>query len=152
MKKLLIFFNIIIFCTLSSYSQEKKGSKEKIRTLKIAYITDRLNLTPNEAEKFWPIYNAYIKEQIKIRNNYRDTLRKNSIKNKVNSLDENEAKKLVNLKLQTDKDLYESQIKFVKKVVGVISYKKIIQLQIAEMEFGRKLMRKYKRERPDSKD
>jgi hypothetical protein len=152
MKKLIVVICISLFFSISLQAQMSKEGRDKIKALKIAYLTEQINLTTDEAQKFWPIYNAYIKEQIKIRNNYRDTLRKNSIKNKVSSLDENEAKKLVNLKLQTDKDLYESQIKFVKKVVGVISYKKIIQLQIAEMEFGRKLMRKYKRERPDSKD
>lgn len=152
MKKLIVVICISLFFSISLQAQMSKEGRDKIKALKIAYLTEQINLTTDEAQKFWPIYNAYIKEQIKIRNNYRDTLRKNSIKNKVSSLDENEAKKLVNLKLQTDKDLYESQIKFVKKVVGIISYKKIIQLQIAEMEFGRKLMRKYKRERPDSKD
>lgn len=152
MKKLIVVICISLFFSISFQAQMSKEGRDKIKALKIAYLTEQINLTTDEAQKFWPIYNAYNKEQIKIRNNYRDTLRKNSIKNKVSSLDENEAKKLVNLKLQTDKDLYESQIKFVKKVVGVISYKKIIQLQIAEMEFGRKLMRKYKRERPDSKD
>ena len=152
MKKLIVVICISLFFSISLQAQMSKEGRDKIKALKIAYLTEQINLTTDEAQKFWPIYNAYNKEQVKIRNNYRDTLRKNSIKNKVSSLDENEAKKLVNLKLQTDKDLYESQIKFVKKVVGIISYKKIIQLQIAEMEFGRKLMRKYKRERPDSKD
>jgi hypothetical protein len=35
---------------------------------------------------------------------------------------------------------------------GVLSAKKIIKLQISEMEFARKLMRKYRKKRPDSKD
>jgi len=152
MKKLIIVICMSLFFSISLQAQMSKEGRDKIKALKIAYLTEQINLTTDEGQKFWPIYNAYNKEQIKIRNNYRDTLRKNIYNHTVDSLNENEAKKLVHLKLQTDKDLYESQIKFVHKVEGVISYKKIIQLQIAEMEFGRKLMRKYKRERPDSKD
>ena len=82
MKKLLTFLYIIIFCTLSSYSQEKKGSKEKIKTLKIAYITDRLNLTPNEAEKFWPIYNTHDENHRLLRSKLRLEIKK-SIKENV---------------------------------------------------------------------
>lgn len=152
MKKLIIIICMSLFFSISLQAQMSKEGRDKIKALKIAYLTEQINLTTDEAQKFWPIYNGYNKEQIKIRNNYRNTLRKNIHNHTVDSLDEDEAKKLVNLKLQTDKDLYESQIKFVNNVKGVISYKKIIQLQNAEKEFGRKLMRKYKRERPDSKD
>ena len=64
MKKPIIITSIFLFCVLSIFGQVKKESKEKIRTLKIAYISNQLNLTSNEAEKFWPIYNAMIKNNI----------------------------------------------------------------------------------------
>jgi len=39
---------------------EKNGpSKERIESLRRAYYTKELNLSPTEAEKFWPIYNAF---------------------------------------------------------------------------------------------
>jgi len=60
------------------------------------------------------------------------------------NLSETDAKELVLLKLNTDKKLYESQKVFINKMEGILSAKKIIKLQVAEMEFGRKLMRKYK--------
>jgi len=46
----------------------------RLEALKIAYITKRLNLSPEEAQKFWPIYNQYAEElklarQDAIRNN-----------------------------------------------------------------------------------
>ena len=47
---------------------------DHINALKIAYITKRLDLSPEEAQKFWPIYNQYAEElkrarQDAIRNN-----------------------------------------------------------------------------------
>ena len=35
---------------------------EKIQSLKIAFITQKLQLTTDEAEKFWPVYNQYDNE------------------------------------------------------------------------------------------
>ena len=41
---------------------EKK--QQNIEALKVAFITKELNLTPEEAQKFWPVYNQYSKEMI----------------------------------------------------------------------------------------
>ena len=40
---------------------------EKIEALKIGFITKRLNLTPEESQKFWPVYNQYEAEKKQIR-------------------------------------------------------------------------------------
>ena len=61
MKKIIIYIPVFLFCSLSIFAQKKRESREKIRTLKIAYVTEKLNLTENEAQKFWPIYNTYNK-------------------------------------------------------------------------------------------
>ncbi len=154
MKKIITVICVSLFCTLSIHSQMKKEGRDKIKALKVAYLTEQLNLTTTEAENFWPIYNAFNKEQNTLRSTYRISLRKNIKKNKesIDTLSEVEAKKLISLKLLTDKKLYESQKKFIDKVEGIIPYAKIIKLQIAEMEFGRKLMRKYRHKKPDNKD
>jgi Spy/CpxP family protein refolding chaperone len=152
MKKSVLIICVTLFFSTFSFAQTSKEGRKKIKALKIAYLTEQLNLTTSEAEKFWPIYNEYNKQQNKKRSSYRETLKKTVHKDDIDKVSEEQAKTLVNLKIQTDKELYELQKKFVDKIVGVIPYKKIIKLQIAEMEFGRKLMRKYKHKRPDSKN
>jgi Spy/CpxP family protein refolding chaperone len=153
MKKIIIFISICLLCALSTIAQTREESRDKIKALKIAYITEQLSLTTQEAQKFWPIYNLYDKEQYELRINYKSALRQ-SIKSleEIDILNEADAKKLIALKLLTDKQLYESQKAFIHKMDGVLSAKKIIKLQISEMEFARKLMRKYRKKRPDSKD
>ena len=153
MKKIIIFISICLLCVLSATAQTKDESRDKIKALKISYITEQLSLTTEEAQKFWPIYNLYDKEQFNLRINYKTSLRK-SIKSieEIDNLNEADAKKLIALKLLTDKQLYESQKNFINKMEGVLSAKKIIKLQISEMEFARKLMKKYRKKRPDSKD
>ena len=153
MKKTLTFLSISLLLVTSINAQRGKESSKKINALKIAYITEQLNLTSSEAEKFWPIYNDYNKKQNKARNNYRKALKTHLAEDKnLDNLNEEDAKKLIDLKLSTDLQLYKLQKKFAQDIKSIISYKKIIKLQVAEMEFGRKLMRKYKRDNKKTKE
>lgn len=40
---------------------------EKIEAMKIGFITKRLDLTPEESQKFWPVYNQFEAEKKQIR-------------------------------------------------------------------------------------
>ncbi|HEX8461774.1 MAG TPA: hypothetical protein VF623_10100 [Segetibacter sp.] len=55
---LAIFINISYFC----YSQDGEGNLKKAQSLQIAYLTKELSLTPDEAQKLFPIFNNYIQE------------------------------------------------------------------------------------------
>lgn len=48
----------------------KEGRSERIQSLKIAFITQKLELTADEAQKFWPVYNRY---ETEIRQAYKDS-------------------------------------------------------------------------------
>jgi hypothetical protein len=41
--------------------EDRKDRKERIEVLKIQFITEKLELTPSEAESFWPVYEEYNK-------------------------------------------------------------------------------------------
>ncbi|HET9055909.1 MAG TPA: hypothetical protein VFN30_03575 [Chitinophagaceae bacterium] len=43
-------------------AQENPEENTKIEALKIAFISKKLELSPEEAQKFWPVYNQYFKE------------------------------------------------------------------------------------------
>jgi hypothetical protein len=55
-------FLLILLLTVGSLSGVNAQNEEKIQSLKIAFITQKLQLTPDEAQKFWPIYNQYDQE------------------------------------------------------------------------------------------
>ena len=57
MKKYLLILLLIIGGLSQIKAQD--GNGEKIQSLKIAFITQKLQLTPDEAQKFWPVYNQY---------------------------------------------------------------------------------------------
>jgi hypothetical protein len=54
-KFLPLFILPIIVISFSTFAQ--RG--EKVESIKIAYLSEKLNLDPKTAEKFWPIYNQY---------------------------------------------------------------------------------------------
>ncbi|HQG38143.1 MAG TPA: hypothetical protein PLK15_03360 [Chitinophagales bacterium] len=60
MKKMILFFAIFAFCFSMLKAQ---GNNDKIEALKVAFITKRLRLSPEESQKFWPIYNQYEAEK-----------------------------------------------------------------------------------------
>ena len=43
--------------------QEEKSFREKVEATKVAYFTEKLNLTPQEAQVFWPVYNKWWSER-----------------------------------------------------------------------------------------
>src|SRR5690349_1590865 len=70
----------LLFVTLAHAQDSTKAQRgnpairEQIATLKIGFITQKLNLTPEEAKVFWPVYNQYDEELEQLRKSRRDNL------------------------------------------------------------------------------
>lgn len=65
MKKLYFLLAFLTIAGLAKAQEEQQPSEKKvadIEALKVAFISKDLDLTPDEAQKFWPVYNQYSKE------------------------------------------------------------------------------------------
>lgn len=135
---------IVLFISFNMFSQHR-ASREKIKALKISFITEKLNLNEKEATKFWPIYNKFEKE---LRNNYhfqRSSLKKEIETNGgVEKLTEKEAKVFAKKMLALEEAEYNLHSKFQTELSKIISYKKIVKLQMAERDFNRRLFKRFK--------
>lgn len=70
MKKFILILLMALGVSVVSVAQDEGGDKPnggRIEALKIAYITKKLNLSTEEAQRFWPIYNQYMDEIKKTR-------------------------------------------------------------------------------------
>lgn len=67
MKHLLVILLLALAPLLTLNAQPEGGKDEAMVALKMAFITRELNLTPEEAQKFWPVYNQYTQELRKMR-------------------------------------------------------------------------------------
>ena len=61
-----LFFGILFCLSVVSWSQGR-GQLERIKAFKTGYLTQELDLSSAEAEKFWPIYNEYEKKMFELR-------------------------------------------------------------------------------------
>ena len=145
MKKYLFsLFVVLAFC-FSTNAQKRKGHKEKIKLLKISYLTEQLDLTSLEAEKFWPVYNEHSKNILDFMAKKSDAIKKElSVVKEIDSINEKKALTLFNLTQYLERKKFEERENYIKKLKTILPIKKILKLQIAEKEFGRKLMRKYR--------
>ena len=67
MKKYLLIIALFLGFTVAGMSQEEdKKDGGRIEALKIAFLTRKLNLSTEEAQKFWPVYNKYADEIRKV--------------------------------------------------------------------------------------
>lgn len=142
MKTSTFFTVLFLWWSISFYGQDFK--KEKIKSLKIAHITKTLNLSSSEAEKFWPIYNAFEDKQyalrtLKMRKIKRD-LRVESIEN----ITETEANSLLNQMDDLEEELVQNKKKLTQDLRKVISASKILRLKLAEEDFNKSLLKQYR--------
>jgi hypothetical protein len=119
----LIFFLFIG----SSFAQQKESKFQQIETAKIAYISKELELTPAEAQKFFPLYNEYRTEMRKIIHEKR--------KNRPNNL------KRYGNELEFDSQVLACKKKYRDRFATVIPISKASRFFEVEGEFREKLFK-----------
>jgi hypothetical protein len=127
--------------TALSFGQHKKDW-EKIKSLKVAYITEKLSLDSKEAQEFWPIYNEYEEKRHELMRKEHSQI-KDKLENS-DDLSEKEAKKLLTLKISIEEDEEELDKAFLLEVSKVTSAKKALLLLKAEEDFKRDLIKQYR--------
>lgn len=103
-----------------------------------------MQLTSEEASKFWPLFNAYEDKQRELRQEKLRSYLDRLDGGEVDKMNDKEATAFLNQMEQTEDELYQSRKKFVNNLKGVISPIKIIRLKKAEEGFNRKLLKQYR--------
>ncbi|MDH3710993.1 MAG: hypothetical protein OER04_13955 [Cyclobacteriaceae bacterium] len=141
MKNILIIW-VLAFLGTGVYAQNPKA-KEKIESARIGFITERLGLTPDQAEKFWPLYNEFrTKNQeasVDLRS-YRTSI-------DINEMTEEQSKRLVELDLQLKQRRLDLEKEYSQRMLGVISNQQVASLKRAERDFRDMLRRRIQQAR-----
>ncbi|HRH99438.1 MAG TPA: hypothetical protein PK006_00175 [Saprospiraceae bacterium] len=124
-----------LFCSLGMTQDDgmrpnREKMKERLEAQHTAFLTTKLELTQDEAAKFWPVYNEFSKK--------RQELRKEKM-NQRNSedFDMDEQFKTEEKELALKKSYYE-------KFKAILPAKKLAKLDEAEQEFKQEVLRKIK--------
>ena len=106
--------------------QEKMQSR--IESKKVAFITQKLDLTPTEAQQFWPLYNEY---QAKMK----DFRKQNKTKLKGEDISESEANEFLENLFSREQNELELKKEYFNKLKTVVSAKKVAHLYMLERQF-----------------
>lgn len=140
----IVLFTLFIFMGVTTNAQKNRPDYEKMKALKVAFITDKLEFTSDEAKAFWPIYNEY---ETKLRELYKKR-RDNSREYRAleNASEKQATEQLTNhFKFENDKN--ELTETYFTKISKHISVKKTFRLIRAEEEFKRELIQQYRRDK-----
>ena len=137
---------ILFFATFSFYAQNDKTDekREKIKAYKVSFLTTELELTSTEAEKFWPVYNAYDDKQFELRHEKMKVYLRKLDDDNISTMSEKEAATLLSQIESTDKELYLLRDKYNTNLKKILSAKKILKLKKSEDYFNRKLLKQYR--------
>ena len=115
-----MFLGVAAFAVAQDDDGDDQKNGGRVYALMVAYLTKELNLSTEEAQKFWPIYNEY-----------RAEIRKTRIDGKTNNKTEN----------QVDESLLNVRKKFETEFTKAISKEKVNKLFRAEKQFATTIRR-----------
>ena len=138
----------LISCTLLlvSFLMHAQGPvRDRIKTLKVAFITERVGLTSEEAQQFWPIYNEHENTLEEIRRKERAELEVNIAR--AQDLSNTDSERLLDrlLELQFEKQKVDQE--FLSRLRTVIPAKKVLLLVKAEEDFKRQMIQEFRKRR-----
>jgi hypothetical protein len=141
---------LVVLYSMNFYAQGKKlaEKKEQIYALKVAFITNNVSLTASEAEKFWPIYNAFEEKQFELKHIKSISYVKKMDAESWSKLSDKEALLILSRIEANEEELFQLRKKLIVNLKSILSPVKIIKLKKAEEEFNKKLLQQYRNKGP----
>jgi len=128
-----------------SANNKRESRMERIEVQKTAYITQKVELTPSEAQQFWPLHNEF---ESKMRN-----LRKGDpeegmpgMQRKVDvaAMSDKDLKQLFEDRFNTEQAVLNLKKEYHNKYLSILSPQKVAKLYDAERSFKRELLKQLK--------
>jgi len=145
----------ICICSLTVIAQSNghgakaQERKENIESMKIAFITQKLDLTPAEAQQFWPVYNQYTEKTRELRKKRKQEHRE--IRQGVDELSDKEVEQAVDNEIIFKQKELDLQKQYHAQFKSVLPIKKVAKLYAAEDQFKMVLLDKLKDKERDRK-
>jgi hypothetical protein len=135
----ILFFLVLTWVCTDSYGQNPVTKKsETLQQQKMAFFNDKLQLSPAESTKFWPIYNDYQNRRDKITRD-RNTLMQYFESNQAN-MNEKEASELIQKYIAFQKQETELLDSYTSKFREFLPAKKVMQIYQVELDFKKWLL------------
>jgi len=110
---------------------ENENAQRRIEIVKTNYLRNKLNLAPQQADKFFPLYHEYQQELF----NIRKLKRENTLNNTVDGTEQ------INKELFYENEIVQVRMKFNEAFLKILSPQQVSELYKAEREFNDELVR-----------
>jgi Spy/CpxP family protein refolding chaperone len=133
---------LLIFGAVTTANAQRRSEEEikKIQDAKVAIITNRLNLTPEQSTGFWPMYNEYSQKRKEIHRAQRKIINDKKAEGQADEQVLNNLKEVQELR-QKELDLEKD---YQNKFLRVITASQVIELYKAERTFNDMLIQRLK--------
>ena len=116
---------------------------ERIRAIKVAYITNRLNFTSEQSANFWPVYNRYEEEVM----NKRDEFAQKYANTNPGKADDATSRKYIDDNLDYQQEVLNIRRKYNDEFLKVISPQQVAELYNSEKDFNKMLIQQLNKKR-----
>lgn len=117
--------------------------QEKIKNLRIAYISDKLGLTPEQAEKFWPVYRGFSDERKQLRMDFAKSRREVNAQHPTPQ----DQERLVKLGLELKQKELDLEKDYSGRLMKIITAQQMLNLRKAEGDFQRMILQQVQQRR-----
>ena len=142
----------LLLTSLVGMAQQKLDQQtlELIKTKKIAFLTEQIGLTPQEAQQFWPVYNELDKGKMQLMDKKRELeLRGENPAMEMKESDYRQlAIEMASIHVKEGRLIEEYNL----KLLNILSAEKVVKLYLAESKFRATLLREFRRSQQDKKD
>ncbi len=142
-----LLLSLLLLIPFTLFAQDKQDRKDKLETMHIAYITQKLDLTPEEAQKFWPVYNQYKAAMEELRKQRMDNIESVKKAGGMDNMSEEDVKKLIAAETDIETKQLDIRKEYVTKFQNVIPIRKVAKFFVAEDGFKRYLLNQLKQRR-----
>lgn len=141
MKKILAM--VIFVAVLTGAKAQSKEAMKQIESARIALITERLALTPEQAEKFWPLYREYNEQRRLLRQEFRDVRQDADMQN----LTEEQSREIMKQAMELKQRELNLDKQYSERMSAVISTQQLLRLRGAERDFQQMLLQRIQDQR-----
>ncbi len=143
MKKLL-FGTIMLLAAVALNAQQGRMNErmqDKVEAYKIAFFTEKLQLTPEESKDFWPLYNQFENEREALKTRYKLEGRR------IELMSDGEVEDFVNKQLEMEEQMVKIRRDYVQRFKKILPIRKVAMLQNIDNEFKRALLEEIRQRR-----
>jgi len=144
MQKIIMTISLFLFIA-GAFAQPGKGKHEdfeKYKAMKVSFMTEKLELTPAEAQQFWPIYNEFEKKLFEFHHGRRDMEKK--VKENYTNYSEDEFRKISYDMVDLFRKEYDLMKEYNEKFLKVLPAKKVVMIGPLENDFRFMMIREFR--------